>query len=259
MNAMPDRSLRGFQLTRRAGRAGPALVAFKSAELTFRALCDYHQHRVIGLHHVPAHGPAIIACSHSFATYESFLLVLAVFDAFDRIMCGVVDRLILKTPGLGPFMRNLRATDGSRAELAAALAQGELVGLAPGGMREGLRLRRPKYDVDWERRTGFVRLSALTGVPILLAACPRADDIYTVYENPLTSWAYRTFKLPLPAFRGLGPTLLPRPVKLTHVISEPILPPPGGERVTDAQIAEHHAHIQGRMHALMQEALRASG
>jgi 1-acyl-sn-glycerol-3-phosphate acyltransferase len=258
-DAKSSRSLARFRATTRTGgRAGSALAAFKTAELTLRMLSDYHQHRVLGFERFPKTGPVLAIFNHSFATYDAFLPVVAVFDMFDRVMRGVADRLIFRTPGLADFSRKVGFTEGTREELTFFLDQGEIVGLAPGGMREALRVNRKKYEVDWKRRIGFVRVSVATGAPIVLAACPAADDIFTLYDNPLTAWAYRKFKLPIPAFRGFGPTPVPRPVQLTHLLSEPIPPPHGGARVTEDEIVAHHAYLERRMGALMQEALQLS-
>ena len=55
--------------------------------------------------------------------------------------------------------------------------------------------------------------------------CPKADDLYDVYKNSVTAWAYKNFQIPLFFARGLGPSLLPRPITLKHFLSEPIMPP----------------------------------
>jgi hypothetical protein len=64
--------------------------------------------------------------------------------------------------------------------------------------------------------------------------------------------------LPLLLFRGRGPTLLPRPVKLVHVIDEPIFPSVPPDRVTETDVQRHHELIVERMHALMPHALEIS-
>ena len=88
-----------------------------------------------------------------------------------------------------------------------------------------------------------------TGAPVVLAACPRADDVFTVYKNALTKQVYRALRVPLPVVRGIGPTLLPRPIPLTHFLSAPIEPPTtGGEKALE----RYHRHLTGEMNMLMQ-------
>ena len=109
----PFGSLVRFELGRRAGKDGAALMAFKTAELTLRMLRDYHRHTVIGLENLPRTGPALVVFNHSFATYDGFLPVVAVFDEIDRLMWGVADRLVFRTPGLGDFSRKAGYSPGA--------------------------------------------------------------------------------------------------------------------------------------------------
>ncbi len=134
------------------------------------------------------------------------------------------------------------------------LNRGRIVLVAPGGMREALRPGEERYDVRWDRRKGFVRLALRAGAPIQLAACPDADRMFHVYESKLTKVIYKTLKVPMPVVRGWGPTLLPRPVKLTHVLSEPLQPPELDEAHFDEQVDDWHAQVQARMAELMAEA-----
>ena len=113
-----------------------------------------------------------------------------------------------------------------------------------------------KYHFDWTGRMGFVWVSLVSGAPIIVGVCPAADDIYTVYDNPITPWLYQQFKLPLPLFLGRGVSPLPRPVKLVHVLAEPIYPPKlDPEDVRDEHVRAHHAVVTERMRALVDEAL----
>jgi 1-acyl-sn-glycerol-3-phosphate acyltransferase len=124
-------------------------------------------------------------------------------------------------------------------------------------MRESLRPTSERYQIRWEGRLGFARLAVKAQVPVLLAACPAADDIYEVYDNPITPEVYRRFKWPLPLARGLGPTPLPRPVKLTHVIGRPMPPPQrSSEEIDEADVRAYHARLVQEMNRLMREALK---
>ena len=88
-------------------------------------------------------------------------------------------------------------------------------------------------------------------VPLILCACPAADDIYRVRASRLTDVVYKRFKAPLPLARGVGPTLFPRRVRLTHHIAEPIHPPVlDHERVED-QVDALHELASARMRELL--------
>ncbi len=148
------------------------------------------------------------------------------------------------------------AVEGAPEAGRALLDEGELLLVAPGGMREALRPSSERYMVRWRRRKGFVRLALEARAPIVLAACPHADDLFTVYPSQVTAQAYQRYRFPLPVLRGLGVTLMPRPVKLVHVLSEPLYPPEyEGDVPPRAVIEQFHDRVVGRMHKLMEEAL----
>jgi 1-acyl-sn-glycerol-3-phosphate acyltransferase len=231
------------------------VVAFRAAELAFRALRDYHRHEVIGLGHFPTRGPVLLLTNHSFATYDAWLLAIPLHDELGRIPYAIGDRLMLRAPFAGSVLQGLGFIEGSRESVVEFLQRDEILGISVGGMREALRSSRDKYRIDWSGRLGFAWASMLSGAPIVLAACPRADDIYDVADLAITRRVYERFKVPLALARGLGPTLVPRPIKLWHLLSEPIVPPVAPDRVTKEDVVAHHAFVCQRMTRLMEESL----
>jgi 1-acyl-sn-glycerol-3-phosphate acyltransferase len=224
-----------------------------------RYLREYHQYEVIGGEHVPQVGPALVASTHSLATYENLMMGSLSLDELGRRPYIVGDHLMFKIPWLGAKLREVGMISGDRELTVELLKRGEIVGLGPGGMREALRPSHDKYRFDWSGRLGFVKVSILAQAPIIVAACPAADDIFTVYKTSLTPWLYRAFKVPLPIFRGRGLSPLPRPVKLVHWIAPPILPPKiAPSELTDEHVSEHHAVVCERMMSLVSKALASS-
>ncbi|SMF67190.1 lysophospholipid acyltransferase family protein [Pseudobacteriovorax antillogorgiicola] len=185
----------------------------------------YHRHEVHGLENIPASGPVIIACNHSLATYDISLLMSAVYQKLHRFPRALIDRAFYRIPGLGELMEKLGCIVGSQENAQSLLSNGEILYLAPGGMQESLRPSTDRYRVLWTKRKGFAKLAIDSGAPVILAACPKADDIFTVYENGVTDWIYRNFKMPFFLARGLGPTVMPKPVKLDHYLSRAFYPP----------------------------------
>jgi 1-acyl-sn-glycerol-3-phosphate acyltransferase len=228
-------------------------------DAAMRALRRYHQYEVIGAETVPRTGGVVVASTHSLATYENFMLGSVSLELLGRRPLIVGDDWFFRIPLVRDVAREIGLVAGDRETVIEMLRSGEIIGLGPGGMREAIRSSRDKYKFDWTGRLGFVWVSMLAGVPIVLAACPGADDIYTVYDSPLTVAAYRRLKVPLPLFRGIGPTPLPRPVKLVHVLDEPIEPPVPPSAVTEQHVARHHAYLVERMTALMDRAIALQG
>lgn len=230
----------------------PSHQSIDRAERLLRPLERYHRFRVEGLEHVPRSGPCLLVASHSLATYDGFLLGMAIVDATGRIPRGLGDRRIFQTPWLGGFAQRIGLVEASPTAGQELLAAGEIVGVAPGGMWESLRPRTERYQVRWGQRRGFVRLALRAQAPLLLTAVPRADEIFTVYPSRLTDRAYQRLHLPLPLARGLGPTALPRPVPLVGHIAPLIHPPPHDPEREGDQV---EALFQ-RAHAAMQELMR---
>ena len=222
----------------------------------WRWLREYHQYEVVGGEHVPQVGPALVASTHSLATYENLMMASMSLDILGRRPFIVGDDLMFKVPWLGDRLREVRMIPRDRQTAVDLLRRGEIIGLGPGGMREALRSSEERYRFDWSGRLGFVWVSIASGAPIIVGACPAADDIYTVYKNPLTPWLYQRFKLPLPVFRGRGPTPLPRPVKIVHYLAEPIPPPViAPDDIRDEDVERHHALVTERMRTLVDQAL----
>jgi 1-acyl-sn-glycerol-3-phosphate acyltransferase len=230
-------------------------LSFRAGKQLLRFLKEYHQHEVYGFENIPKTGPALVAFHHSLCTYDSFLVGVPIWDQLNREFRGLADRLIFKTPVLGRFFTDVGFVEGTRDATIKMLKQGELIGMAPGGMRESLRSNREKYTFDWKGRTGFVAVAMRAGAPIVLAACPRSDDCYEVLANPVTPWAYRNFKVPAPLALGRWLTPLPRPVKLWHLLSEPIWPDVAPDQVEERDVVALHQKVTERMDRLMRDSL----
>lgn len=217
----------------------------------------YHRHQVVGLEHLPRRGGALLVVNHSLATYDITLLWAAIYEETGRLPQGLADRLFFKFPGLGDLLAKFGSVQGSPENARTMLERGALVCVAPGGMREALRPTSERYQVRWERRKGFVRVAMEAQVPIILAACPKADDMYDVYANPVTPWFYKKFRIPVFIARGLGLSPIPKPVRLVHHIAPPMHPPPlpKDPKALKAAVDAFHAQVVAAMEQLMAQAV----
>ncbi len=212
----------------------PATVEFLKPLLA--GLAKYHRYEISGFEHVPATGGALLVFTHSLATYDILLFGAEVYLKKRRLIASLADRLIFKTPVLREVAKHVGALEGEPKAARALLDAGRLVGVAPGGMREALRPWQQRYTVDWQRRTGFARLALEAQVPVILAACPAADEAYQVIDNPLTRFVYERFRIPLPLAIGRGIIPLPRPAHFIHYVHAPLHPPKiAGEHATRAK------------------------
>jgi 1-acyl-sn-glycerol-3-phosphate acyltransferase len=193
---------------------------------TMRFLNMYHRYSVAGTERIPKEGPALLLVNHSLATYDILMFGLAINVLTGRPPKGLGHRNFYATETLANWSR-LAGIFAAGPDIGEKLlGEGNLVLLAPGGLWEALRPSTEKYQIRWNNRFGFAKLAIKTQVPVILAACPKADEMYSVAETPVTRALYNKFRLPLILARGLGLSLIPRPVKLTHYIREAILPPP---------------------------------
>lgn len=231
------------------------------ALIAVNSLRTIHRHDVVRLENIPLSGPVLIAVNHSFASYDIVLLLGAIYLSTGRITRPLVDRLFFRLPYLGNVVTQLGCKEGSPGAASELLQGGDIVTVAPGGMEEALRPSTEKYQLRWSKRKGFARLAIDSQVPVILAACPRADDIFDVYGNHLTNLLYKNFRIPIPLVRGLGPTILPRPIQLTHYMSKPFFPPPKAKSPEKSKrvLQEFHEFLVFEMEKLMSEALNENG
>lgn len=217
------------------------------------ALQIYHRYELFGAENIPKSGRALLLVNHSFATYDIFLMGYQVYIETGRASCGLGDSKLFALKWTRSFMEKLRAFEAGPKVAQSLLEAEQLVVLAPGGMREALRPSTEKEHVIWQKRQGFVRLAIKTQSPVILCACPNADRIFNIYPSFLTKWTYKKFKLPFVVGRGIGPTPIPRPVRLFHNLSEAIMPPKISEEDPSFEgvVGEFHKKLIGDMEELL--------
>ena len=221
-----------------------------------RSMRLYHRHKAHGLRNIPKTGRALIVVNHSFATYDILLLGDAIYSRTKRYARTLIDKVFFIFPILEDVLISRMGLSKATWENAKKLLNNqEIVVVAPGGMREWRKSHKKRYSIDWDNRYGFARLAIETQTPVILAACPKADNIYKVYNSMISNAMYGKFRAPLVFFRGLGPTNLPKPVKLTHYLSEPLQPPPLGEgEDIDALIHTFQTQCRDKMEAMLKSA-----
>jgi hypothetical protein len=159
------------------------------------------------------------------ATYDALLLLEAIFERRQRLIRFLSHRLWFQIPGLEHIANACGAVEAHWKTSHILAKNGELLGVAPGGLREALKPSSLKYKLLWQDRMGFARFAVTAGTPVFLAANPFGDDIYTVHPSSITELAYQLYRFPLPLFHGRGFSPIPRPVHLRHVLAGPFLPP----------------------------------
>ncbi|HZR82347.1 MAG TPA: 1-acyl-sn-glycerol-3-phosphate acyltransferase [Candidatus Binatia bacterium] len=212
----------------------------------FLALADvlgrYHRHRVVHLDRLGrllrSGRRVILVGNHALDIVDPLLLLATVFRKLHR-----VPRFIghengwFRVPVLRDISERFQVIPSRRPEEAvAALRRDGFLMLYPGAIREaGMRSYRDEpYRLKWEGRTGAIRLALDADAEIVFVAALGADEAYyqSIVPTPEAliglinagdGERYRGMRL---SFGLLGlhlvPGVLPLPVRLTHVIAEPL-------------------------------------
>lgn len=220
----------------------------------------YHSFSLVGAEHLPREGGALGLTSHGMATYDLFLTAYAMYKATGRPIRALGDAIWFRTDSLASIVERLGMVN-TQPELARRLLdEGHLVAVAPGGVRESIRPSTQRFRVDWKGRAGFARLALEAQKPIVFVTCPAVDLIYTLYDNPWTQFAYRKWKVPLPIMRGVGPTLIPRPIRLTTHVSPAFLPPKiDNDQATEDEVRAYRDELSQKMNAFIREVCEKEG
>ncbi|MDD9941639.1 MAG: acyltransferase [Myxococcales bacterium] len=202
----------------------PALRAWLG---TWRALQRYHRYRVHGLERLDGEESLLLVAYHGRPiALDQCLLSVSVYDRLGYMLHGVTHRAVRTNRLMTWVSDGLGFVTGDGPEVAQAIERGEHIAVQPGGIREGCRSFRHRYEVDWGTRVGFVRLALRYGLRVVPIASHGADDCFIGFNDGYR-WGKRLgIPAGLPAWLGVGfgiwPLALPLPAPITTYIGEPI-------------------------------------
>jgi 1-acyl-sn-glycerol-3-phosphate acyltransferase len=205
-----------------------------------RALSLWFRPTVQGLERVPRDRPVVYVGKHprGWLYLETILLGWLTFGDGRRPPFRTLQArgtLPERAPGLGWMRRNVGSIEATLEAARAALGRGESVLVFPGGAREA---RGPPDRLRWAGRSGFARIAAAAGAPIVPFAIGGADR-----QHPL--------RLPLGRRHSLWLPPLPLPVRMDVRFGAPIPPPPPGDA---GAVAATAARAAREAQALLDEA-----
>jgi hypothetical protein len=157
------------------------------------------------------------------------------------------------------FIDGLGFVTGDGDDMAEVLGRGEHVIITPGGAREGCRPFTVRYQVDWGRRMGYLRVALKYGLPIVPVAASGVDATYIGLND-----GYRTSKrlsvesgFPLwlaVGATGIWPMSLPFPAKIRQIIGAPIHLDETVAPDDDAALGRLHERVTGAVQGLLDRA-----
>jgi 1-acyl-sn-glycerol-3-phosphate acyltransferase len=220
------------------------------------ALSVYFRPTCHGLENIPLDGPALLVGNHGLFGFDGFFIAEAVYRATGRVVRGLGEHMLFAVPGLREVLRKIGALDGTPGVALNFLRAGHLVNTYPGGARDALKERDSLYRLHWENSYGFVKVALRARVPVILHMGIGIDDTWRIIGR--IRWTGRVLKNPryeIPLLLGWGP--VPRPVKFTYYVSEPIPLEGEPEDADDPRAVDRiHRRLWERGEAMLAEGLR---
>lgn len=188
----------------------------------------YFRVQARGVDNIPASGGALLVCNRGGALpWDALMLKTALLrraDADNRFR-WLTEDFNFHAPFLGPFLNRIGAVRACQPNAERLLADGNLVGVFPEGIKGVTKLFSERYQLQRFGRGGHIKLALRTGAPIIPAAIVGAEEAHPMlYRARLLS---RLANLPFfpvtPTFPWLGPAgLLPLPTKWQIVVGAPM-------------------------------------
>jgi len=196
-------------------------------------IIDLSRPYVRGLEKLPADGRFLLVGNHTQSGNEVLLIPHFVRRAIGTRVRPLADRRFGETRGFG---RDLIAAYGGvigAPETARELMRhNETILVFPGGGREIAKFKGEEYTLRWHGRSGFARIAAENGYPIVPVGLVGGDDVYKslVSRDSALGRLSQTVSarlsgntdMAMPLMRGVGPTLIPRPQRMYLGFGEPI-------------------------------------
>lgn len=251
-------------LDQRLFQRDPAFVA-RLMPVLDRALAWFDA-EVRGFENIPSDGPCLLVGNHSgFMYIPDFWALLRQWVTErgpEAPLYAMTYDLLFSIPGASALARRVGAVPASRANASRVLDAGLPLIVYPGGDAGAMRAWTDRNRVDFEGRTGFVRLALRHGVPVVPFVGHGSHDAVVVVSSRrgmarlLGLDRLRVHAWPLfvgPPFGIATPLLppLPLPAKVTVRVGEPIDWSQHGPAAADDPEVVHHcyAEILGRMQA----------
>lgn len=205
-------------------------------EKVYRILKLLASPTIVGAENIPT-GPVLYIGNHSTMALDVMVAVPALQQASGRFVRGMSDEIMYRNPVLRKRIVGSGAVMGHQEIGSALFAAGKDLLLFPGGAYEANKNLDERYAIKWKQRTGFVRMAAKHGVPIVPVGIVGPDEWFDRYMDrdevansrlaSLMKWAgvsdefISSDQLP-PIPKGLFGTLIPKPQRVYISIGKPV-------------------------------------
>ncbi|MBF0350059.1 MAG: acyltransferase family protein [SAR324 cluster bacterium] len=199
---------------------------------------------ISGLEHIPEKGPVLFVGNHTvLGLLDAPLMWCELYQRKHLFVRSLGDRLHFKVPGWRDMLKTFGAVEGTRANCAELMRNGEHILVFPGGSREVNKRKNEKYQLIWKERLGFARMAIEFACPIVPFAAVGAEECYDIvidaddiFSSPLGPLLRKIIPRDetIPLVKGWGGTLFPRPERFYFKFGKPI------------QVDNYHKDYQNR-------------
>ncbi|KAF4803218.1 Transmembrane protein [Turdus rufiventris] len=214
-------------------KADPLSDAWNRVRKTIATFWDiyariWHGYELHGVANLPE-GPGILVYYHGAIPIDYLYFLSRLFLWKKRLCLSVADHFVFRLPGLKLLLEVTGVIPGTREECLAALRNGYLVSISPGGVREAL-FSDQSYQLMWGNRKGFAQVALEAKVPIIPMYTQNVREGYRMFkERRFFRQLYESTRLPFtPPYGGL-------PVKFRTYIGKPI---PYDPNITTEELVE---------------------
>lgn len=230
-------------------------------------LIDLSRPYLSGVETLPTDGRFLLVGNHTqFIGGEVLLIPHFVRRAIGARVRTLADRRIGGRPGLSRDLMTAYGGVVGAPDAARELMQNnETILVFPGGGREIAKFKGEEYQLNWTGRAGFSRVAVKNDYPIVPVGLVGGDDVYKSLftRDSLAGRLSRAIStrlsgdsdMAMPAVRGVGPTLIPRPQRMYLRFGQPIeTTRPRGTSV-EAWVASVKERTQESLEKILQELL----
>ena len=230
-------------------------------------LIDLARPYVSGLETLPTDGRFLLVGNHTqFVGGEVLLIPHFVRRALGRRVRPLADRRFGQQPGFGrDLMTAYGGVVGAPDAARELMRHNETILVFPGGGREIAKFKGEEYTLNWLGRSGFARIAAENGYPIVPVGLVGGDDVYKSLisrDSALGRLAQRVSKrligrddMAMPLMRGVGPTLIPRPQRMYLRFGEPIDTTKPSRAAAEEWVASIRKNTQQSLEEILTELL----
>ena len=225
----------------------------------------WYRPEVRGFETLPEKGPFLVVGNHSGgATPPDMPILMTAWwkhRGVEEPVYGLFHSMFLNLPGVKEPLTRFGALEAGWESAGQALNEGGVVVVYPGGDHEAFRPWTQRNRIDFDGRTGFVKLALRTGVPIVPAVTHGVQDSIFVLSRGerllgLMPYMKRLRLKVAPILLGapwgvsIGIPTIPLPAKATVRLCEPIHLGPG-DAEDDGLVRASYARVVGVMQSTL--------